>query len=163
MWVELRIVSMDTSLLCHGLVITWLSHRGDGSREKCIVSKLEGLDPTTLCEYREDCGLNCYACKLLPKSTTCAAGMCRSIRPATCNVGQNCRPVESIAYVLTTSGTTGCPKVVHVPHCSIVPNIVDLRSRFNILPDDVIFNAAPLTFDPSFVEVSGLCFKSECP
>lgn len=59
----------------------------------------------------------------------------------------------SLAYVMHTSGTTGRPKPVRVPHCCIVPNIVDLTQRFFICPDDCVFNAAPLTFDPSIVEV----------
>ena len=59
----------------------------------------------------------------------------------------------SLAYVMHTSGTTGRPKPVQVPHCCIVPNIVDLTQRFSMCPDDCIFNAAPLTFDPSVVEV----------
>ena len=52
-----------------------------------------------------------------------------------------------------TSGSTGRPKPVRVPHCCIVPNIIDLAHRFSISPDDTVFNAAPLTFDPSLVEV----------
>lgn len=32
-----------------------------------------------------------------------------------------------LAYVLHTSGTTGTPKIVSVPHCCIVPNILHLR------------------------------------
>ncbi len=61
---------------------------------------------------------------------------------------------SSLAYILTTSGTTGEPMTVKVPHCCIVPNIIDLRKRFSCEENDVIFNAAPLTFDPSIVEVS---------
>ena len=38
------------------------------------------------------------------------------------------RPNASVAYVITTSGTTGLPKIVRVPHHCIVPNIVDIRS-----------------------------------
>ena len=59
----------------------------------------------------------------------------------------------SLAYVMHTSGTTGRPKPVRVPHCCIVPNVIDLTRRFFITPDDCVFNAAPLTFDPSIVEV----------
>ena len=62
-------------------------------------------------------------------------------------------PPTSLAYVLQTSGTTGRPKPVRVPHCCIVPNIADLSRRFSMCPDDCVFNAAPLTFDPSIVEV----------
>ncbi|XP_034036379.1 beta-alanine-activating enzyme [Thalassophryne amazonica] len=57
------------------------------------------------------------------------------------------------AYVLHTSGTTGLPKIVRVPHKCIVPNIIDLRSLFQMNTDDVIFLASPLTFDPSVVEI----------
>lgn len=39
------------------------------------------------------------------------------------DVGQRC----SLAYVLHTSGTTGTPKVVRVPHKCIVPNIQHLK------------------------------------
>ena len=34
---------------------------------------------------------------------------------------------DELAYVMTTSGTTGVPKIVRVPHRCIVPNIIDLR------------------------------------
>ena len=34
---------------------------------------------------------------------------------------------RDIAYVMQTSGTTGHPKAVYVPHSCIIPNIVDLR------------------------------------
>ena len=59
----------------------------------------------------------------------------------------------AVAYIVHTSGTTGPPKPVCVPHCSIVPNILDLTRRFSVSPNDTVFNAAPLTFDPSIVEV----------
>ncbi|KAJ3598949.1 hypothetical protein NHX12_032912 [Muraenolepis orangiensis] len=57
------------------------------------------------------------------------------------------------AYVLHTSGTTGLPKIVRVPHKCIVPNIQNLRSLFQISADDLVFLASPLTFDPSVVEI----------
>ena len=34
---------------------------------------------------------------------------------------------DQLAYVITTSGTTGLPKIVRVPHQCIVPNIAHLR------------------------------------
>lgn len=148
---------MDTSLLFQGLIIVHVSHKGGRPGPKCTVSRLEGLDSAALREYREECEMSCYVCRLISQETNSKAmdviscpGTYTSARP----VSVVCP--DSIAYVLTTSGTTGDPKLVQVPHCSVVPNILDLRSRFNILPDDVIFNAAPLTFDPSFVEAS--CF-----
>ncbi|XP_064005393.1 beta-alanine-activating enzyme isoform X4 [Pogoniulus pusillus] len=65
------------------------------------------------------------------------------------DVGQKC----SLAYVLHTSGTTGTPKIVRVPHECIVPNIQHLQSLFEVTPEDVLFLASPLTFDPSVVEL----------
>ncbi|XP_029443139.1 beta-alanine-activating enzyme isoform X2 [Rhinatrema bivittatum] len=67
-----------------------------------------------------------------------------------------------LAYVLHTSGTTGIPKIVRVPHACIVPNIQHLRSVFKVTQDDLLFLASPLTFDPSIIELflaltSGAC------
>uniref|UniRef100_A0A8C1YGA1 Beta-alanine-activating enzyme n=1 Tax=Cyprinus carpio TaxID=7962 RepID=A0A8C1YGA1_CYPCA len=69
---------------------------------------------------------------------------------------------EPLAYVLHTSGTTGLPKIVKVPHRCIVPNITHLRSVFKMTAEDVVLLSSPLTFDPSVVEVflalsSGAC------
>ncbi|XP_053113285.1 beta-alanine-activating enzyme isoform X2 [Hemicordylus capensis] len=63
------------------------------------------------------------------------------------------RQKHCLAYVLHTSGTTGTPKIVRVPHKCIVPNILHLRDLFEITPDDMVFMASPLTFDPSVVEL----------
>ncbi|XP_053314643.1 beta-alanine-activating enzyme [Spea bombifrons] len=67
-----------------------------------------------------------------------------------------------LAYILHTSGTTGAPKIVSVPHRCIVPNIHHLRSIFDMSPADLLFLASPLTFDPSVIEMflalsSGAC------
>ncbi|XP_032190257.1 beta-alanine-activating enzyme isoform X2 [Mustela erminea] len=67
-----------------------------------------------------------------------------------------------LAYVLHTSGTTGIPKIVRVPHGCIVPNIQHFRVLFEVTQEDVLFLASPLTFDPSVVEIfvalsSGAC------
>ncbi|XP_041791276.1 beta-alanine-activating enzyme isoform X2 [Chelmon rostratus] len=60
---------------------------------------------------------------------------------------------RDLAYVLHTSGTTGLPKIVRVPHMCILPNILHLRSLFQMSADDVVFLASPLTFDPSVVDI----------
>ncbi|XP_008280210.1 beta-alanine-activating enzyme [Stegastes partitus] len=60
---------------------------------------------------------------------------------------------RDLAYVLHTSGTTGLPKTVRVPHKCILPNILHLRSLFQMCSDDVVFLASPLTFDPSVVDI----------
>ncbi|XP_061540713.1 beta-alanine-activating enzyme isoform X1 [Phycodurus eques] len=59
----------------------------------------------------------------------------------------------SLAYVLHTSGTTGLPKIVRVPHQCILPNILHLRCLFEVSSGDVVFLASPLTFDPSVVDI----------
>ncbi|XP_017679626.1 PREDICTED: acyl-CoA synthetase family member 4 isoform X1 [Lepidothrix coronata] len=63
------------------------------------------------------------------------------------------RQKDTLAYVLHTSGTTGIPKIVRVPHKCVVPNIQHLKSIFEITQEDVLFLASPLTFDPSVVEL----------
>ncbi|XP_073501541.1 beta-alanine-activating enzyme isoform X2 [Phyllobates terribilis] len=63
------------------------------------------------------------------------------------------RDRKCLAYVLHTSGTTGTPKIVSVPHCCIVPNILHLRSILNVSPDDIVLLSSPLTFDPSVIEI----------
>ncbi|XP_075799044.1 beta-alanine-activating enzyme isoform X1 [Microtus pennsylvanicus] len=72
------------------------------------------------------------------------------------------RQERCLAYVLHTSGTTGTPKIVRVPHACILPNIQHFRVLFDITQEDVLFLASPLTFDPSVVEIfvslsSGAC------
>ncbi len=76
----------------------------------------------------------------------------------------------AIAYIMFTSGSTGEPKLVRVPHCCILPNILDIRYRINLraLPvvicrmfsrrleiseSDSVFLASSLTFDPSIIEI----------
>ncbi|KAH3802907.1 beta-alanine-activating enzyme-like [Dreissena polymorpha] len=58
-----------------------------------------------------------------------------------------------LAYCITTSGTTGRPKVIQVPHSCIVPNILHLRKIFNLTPADLVLCATTLTFDPMIVEI----------
>ncbi|KFO37382.1 Acyl-CoA synthetase family member 4 [Fukomys damarensis] len=60
---------------------------------------------------------------------------------------------DCLAYVLHTSGTTGIPKIVRVPHVCVLPNVQHFQELFDITPEDVLFMAAPLTFDPSVVEI----------
>lgn len=45
---------------------------------------------------------------------------------------------RDLAYVLHTSGTTGLPKIVRVPHKCILPNILHLRSVLIALDADIL-------------------------
>uniref|UniRef100_A0A914W2S5 AMP-dependent synthetase/ligase domain-containing protein n=1 Tax=Plectus sambesii TaxID=2011161 RepID=A0A914W2S5_9BILA len=58
-----------------------------------------------------------------------------------------------IAYVMQTSGTTGTPKIIRVPHTCILPNIIDFRKRLEMTESDTVLLLSPLTFDPSMVEM----------
>ncbi|CAN7940705.1 unnamed protein product, partial [Ixodes pacificus] len=58
-----------------------------------------------------------------------------------------------MAYIMWTSGSTGEPKTVQVPHSCIVPNVLHLRKIFNITPEDVICGTCPLTFDPIVMQI----------
>jgi len=57
------------------------------------------------------------------------------------------------AYAIATSGSTGIPKVVKVPHSCILPNIVDLKNILGITKSDKIAQLTSFTFDPSIVEI----------
>ncbi|XP_040068833.1 beta-alanine-activating enzyme-like [Ixodes scapularis] len=58
-----------------------------------------------------------------------------------------------MAYIMWTSGSTGDSKIVQVPHCCIVPNVIHLRKIFNITPKDVICGICPFTFDPIVIQI----------
>lgn len=59
-----------------------------------------------------------------------------------------------LAYVMFTSGTTGKPKGVMVPHRGIVRLVVD-PDYVELRPDDVLLQFAPLSFDASTFEIWG--------
>ncbi|GFQ92084.1 beta-alanine-activating enzyme [Trichonephila clavata] len=69
--------------------------------------------------------------------------------------------ISKLAYVIQTSGTTGKPKIVQVPHQCIVPNIIDLKQRFDVNSEDVIILCSPITFDPSIIDIF-LAVSSGC-
>eukprot|EP00117_Sycon_ciliatum_P044246 scpid14572/ scgid3372/ Acyl-CoA synthetase family member 4; Aminoadipate-semialdehyde dehydrogenase; Protein NRPS998 len=60
---------------------------------------------------------------------------------------------KQIAYVMCTSGTTGAPKVVSVPHQCIVPNIHHLSKTFGLGVSDTLLVSSPYTFDPFIVQI----------
>lgn len=62
---------------------------------------------------------------------------------------------DKIAYVMCTSGTTGEPKLVWVPHSCAQANLLSLADRYfgSLGPGSVVAQVAPLSFDPSIVEI----------
>ncbi|KAH8335241.1 hypothetical protein KR067_011246, partial [Drosophila pandora] len=74
--------------------------------------------------------------------------------------GSNDPPVQAkkplppnMCYTITTTGTTGCPKLVHVPYECIAPNIMSLSQKLNVSMADIIYLGTPCTFDPFVVEL----------
>jgi len=61
---------------------------------------------------------------------------------------------EAVAYIAYTSGSTGVPKGVCVPHRGILRLVVD-PDYWEIGPGDVVAQHSPVAFDASTVEVFG--------
>lgn len=61
---------------------------------------------------------------------------------------------DQLAYLLYTSGSTGLPKGVEVPHRAVV-RLVKETSYASFRPEDVFLQAAPLGFDASTFETWG--------
>lgn len=61
---------------------------------------------------------------------------------------------ENLAYVLFTSGSTGAPKGVAVPHRAVV-RLVKNTNYLAFSSDDVFLQFAPLAFDASTLEIWG--------
>jgi aspartate racemase len=61
---------------------------------------------------------------------------------------------EDVAYVMYTSGSTGAPKAVTIAHRGIV-RLVKEVSYVSLTSDDIVLQAAPLSFDASTFEIWG--------
>ncbi|XP_037958999.1 beta-alanine-activating enzyme-like [Teleopsis dalmanni] len=58
---------------------------------------------------------------------------------------------DKICYIIGTTGSTGAPKMVHVPYSCIAPNLA-LSKHLQLSAKDIIFLCSPFTFDPFIVE-----------
>jgi amino acid adenylation domain-containing protein len=61
---------------------------------------------------------------------------------------------EDVAYVMYTSGTTGRPKGVVIPHRAVI-RLVTNQSFVRLGPDEVMLHNSPLSFDASTFEIWG--------
>ncbi|BFF95068.1 beta-alanine-activating enzyme [Drosophila madeirensis] len=59
----------------------------------------------------------------------------------------------NMCYTITTTGTTGTPKLIHVPYECIAPNVLALSQKLNVSMADIIYLGTPSTFDPFVVEL----------
>ncbi|HYG64563.1 MAG TPA: amino acid adenylation domain-containing protein, partial [Thermoanaerobaculia bacterium] len=62
---------------------------------------------------------------------------------------------DNLAYVLYTSGSTGAPKGVAVPHRGVVNRLLRSRETYRIGPGDVMLQRAAGVFDVSVWELFG--------
>ncbi|KAH8410551.1 hypothetical protein KR009_001330, partial [Drosophila setifemur] len=60
---------------------------------------------------------------------------------------------DNMCYSITTTGTTGNPKLIHVPYKCIAPNILSLSQKLNVSMADIVYLGTPCTFDPFVVEL----------
>lgn len=60
---------------------------------------------------------------------------------------------DRAAYVLFTSGSTGDPKGVEVPHAAVTSTLADLIARAGVGPDDRTLAVAALDFDMSVFDI----------
>ncbi|MDB5887384.1 MAG: hybrid non-ribosomal peptide synthase/polyketide synthase, partial [Rhodocyclales bacterium] len=65
-------------------------------------------------------------------------------------------PLDDIAYVIFTSGTTGIPKGVMIDHRGASNTIVALNSMIGVGPGDAVLGVSSLSFDLSVYDIFGL-------
>ena len=65
---------------------------------------------------------------------------------------------EDLAYIIYTSGSTGTPKGVAIPHRGVV-RLVKNADFLTLSADETFLQLAPISFDPSTLEIWGRAFE----
>ncbi|GLQ74489.1 non-ribosomal peptide synthetase [Vibrio penaeicida] len=63
--------------------------------------------------------------------------------------------LDSLAYILFTSGSTGMPKGVMIQHDAALNTVLDINQRFNITSTDRVLALSELHFDLSIQDIFG--------
>ena len=122
-------------------------------RLKCLLGEIQS--PLLICQDSERDRLASLAREAISGCRTLVIGHLESLSSDFDGANLPCSSKSTdLAYVMFTSGTTGQPKGVMVPHRGIVrlvinPDYVDLGS------EDVMLHYAPLSFDASTFEIWG--------
>ncbi len=61
--------------------------------------------------------------------------------------------VDALAYVVETSGSTGVPKAVGVPHRGLAPLAAAARERYRVAPGDRVLHGYSPAFDAAMLEI----------
>eukprot|EP01134_Creolimax_fragrantissima_P004683 CFRG4683T1 len=68
--------------------------------------------------------------------------------------GKGSRSADAkFAYILTTSGSTGIPTTVAVPHEAIIVNLREISNIFKLNSTDVVLLSSSYTFDMSVIDI----------
>ena len=69
---------------------------------------------------------------------------------------------EDLAYVIFTSGTTGTPKGVEIPHRAVVNLLLSMATEPGLCADDVLLAVTTIAFDIAVLELFGpLCVGAQ--
>lgn len=74
-------------------------------------------------------------------------------------INVNLHSPDSLAYVLFTSGSTGEPKGVLIPHRAVINRLHWMQRQYPIQGEDVLFQKTPITFDVSVWELFWWAFE----